>query len=105
MLKLTIGELTQISSLTKSPLIEFASISFHSSGYTHIHVSSVPDVDWVLVAHELSEIWPDITVDRKQVDDGEVTYHVEVGEGIAVFLMMNVTPKEMSVEEILRREG
>jgi hypothetical protein len=104
---LTIGQQTQISSLTKSPLIDFASISFYSSGFTHVQVSSTLDVNWHSVAMELSEIFPNITIDRRQVDDGEVTYHVEVEEGIHVFLMMNVTPveKEWTCEEILRNEG
>ena len=107
MKNLTLGQLAQISSLTQSPLIEFADICFHSSGYTHIHVSSALDVDWHLVALELSEIFPDITIDRRQIDDGEVTYDVEVEEGIVVFLVMNATPveKEWTCEEIMRQEG
>ena len=107
MQELTVTQLCKIAQLHKSPLIDFASIAVHSSGYTYVTVSSTVDADWVLVAHELSEIWPDIEVDRKQVDDGKVTYDVEVGEGIVVSLRMNESAVEevWTYEEIMRREG
>jgi len=94
MLELTATQLTQILQLHKNPLISFASVSVHKSGYTHLTISSEPDADWTLVALELSYIFPDIQIDRKQVDDGPVTYDVEVGEGIVVYLMMNESPVE-----------
>jgi len=107
MLELTTTQLTQITQLHKNPLIDFATIAVHKSGYTYVTISSTLDADWTLVALELSYIFPDIEVDRKQVDDGPVTYAVEVGEGIVVFLIMNESPVEAvwTYEDILRQEG
>jgi len=94
MLKLTDTQLVQLYNLKESPLIDFSSIAHHSSGYTHIHVSSTFDANWRLVALELSYIFPDIEIDRKQIDGGPVTYDVEAGDGIVIFLSINETPAE-----------
>ena len=100
MKKLTPTQLIQISYLGENPLFDFADIAFHKSGFTHIHVSTVPGADWRDVAMALSEIFPDITFDRKQTGDDEPTYNIEVGEGICFFLNMVAVETEWTAEKL-----
>ena len=103
MKKLTANQLLDIQNLVDNPLIEQASVDFHSNGLMRVTVVSASNAEWNSVDSLLEEIFPGMEYrgQSAHVKNNEM-YSIDFNGETLINLVMKKTPTSIeAVEKVI----
>ena len=93
MKKLMSSQLSSIQDLADNPLIEMASVDFHSNGLMRVTVISSPNADWNAVDVALEEIFPGIEYRGQSAHaENDELYFIDYNGETLINLVMKKAP-------------